>query len=101
MSDKTTLEAVDGLYKIADYMNDDELTKALEFIAKLILKPDIPFNVASVEIVRMQAIAAKLALEASWMTNVDKSDRSKKNLYYTAAAEIDKVVASLKYLVRS
>ena len=101
MSDKTTLEAVNGLYKIADYMNDDELTKALEFIAKLILKPDIPFNVASVEIVRMQAIAAKLALEASWMTNVDKSDRSKKNLYYTAAAEIDKVVASLKYLVRS
>lgn len=101
MSDKSTLEAVDGLYKIADYMNDDELTKALEFIAKLILKPDIPFNIASVEIVRMQSIAAKLALEASWMTNVDKSDRSKKNLYYTAAAEIDKVVASLKYLVRS
>lgn len=101
MSDNTTLEAVDGLYKIADYMKDDELTKALEFIAKLILKPDIPFNIASIEIVRMQAIAAKLALEASWMTNVDKSDRSKKNLYYTAAAEIDKVVASLKYLVRS
>lgn len=101
MSDKSTLEAVDGLYKIADYMNDEELSKALEFIAKLILKPDIPFNIASVEIVRMQAIAAKLALEASWMTNVDKSDRSKKNLYYTAAAEIDKVVASLKYLVRS
>ena len=64
MSDKTTLEAVDGLYKIADYMNDDELTKALEFIAKLILKPDIPFNIASVDIVRMQAIAAKLELEA-------------------------------------
>jgi len=101
MSDKSTLEAVDGLYKIADYMKDEELTKALEFIAKLILKPDIPFNIASVEIVRMQSIAAKLALEASWMTNVDKSDRSKKNLYYTAAAEIDKVVASLKYLVRS
>jgi hypothetical protein len=82
-------------------MEDEELTKSLEFIAKLILKPDIPFNVASIEIVRMQAIAAKLALRASWMTNVDKSDRAKKNMYYTAAAEIDKVVASLKYLVRA
>jgi hypothetical protein len=101
MSDKSTLESVDGLYQIADFMEDEELTKSLEFIAKLILKPDIPFNVASIEIVRMQAIAAKLALRASWMTNVDKSDRAKKNMYYTAAAEIDKVVASLKYLVRA
>ena len=101
MSDKSTLESVDGLYQIADFMEYEELTKSLEFIAKLILKPDIPFNVASIEIVRMQAIAAKLALRASWMTNVDKSDRAKKNMYYTAAAEIDKVVASLKYLVRA
>lgn len=101
MSDKSTIESISGLYEIADYMQDEELTKSLEFLAKLILKPDIPFNIASVEIVRMQAIAAKLALKASWMTNVDKSDRAKKNLYYTAAAEIDKVVASLKYLVRA
>jgi len=101
MSDKNTLELIDDLYKVSEYMGDQELTKALEFIAKLIFKPDIPFNIASVEIVRMQAIAAKLALQASWMTNVDKSDRSKKNLYYTAAAEVDKVVASLKYLVRA
>lgn len=101
MSDKSTIESISGLYEIADFMQDEELTKSLEFLAKLILKPDIPFNIASVEIVRMQAIAAKLALKASWMTNVDKSDRAKKNLYYTAAAEIDKVVASLKYLVRA
>ena len=100
MSEKTTIEQINDLYKISEYMEDDQLTKALEFIAKLIFKPDIPLSVASVEIVRMQAIAAKLALQASWLTNVDKSDRAKKNLYYTAAAELDKVVASLKYLVK-
>lgn len=100
MSDNSTIEQINDLYKISEYMQDEQLTKSLEFITKLIFKPDIPLSVASVEIVRMQAIAAKLSLQASWMTNVDKSDRAKKNLYYTAAAELDKVVASLKYLVK-
>jgi hypothetical protein len=100
VTDKSTLEEINDLYNIAEYMNDEELTKALEFIAKLILKPDIPLSVASMEIVRMQAIAAKLALQARWMTNVDKGNTAKKNLYYTTAAELDKVVASLKYLVK-
>jgi hypothetical protein len=100
MSDTSTIEQINDLYKISEYMDDDQLTKSLEFIAQLIFKPDIPLSVASVEIVRMQAIAAKLSLQASWLTNVDKSDRAKKNLYYTAAAELDKVVASLKYLVK-
>ena len=96
----TTLEQINDLYEIADYMNDPELTVALEFIAKVILKPDIPPQVATIEIVRMQAIAAKLQMRATWMANVDKSNRDKKNIYYTAAAEVDKVVAALKFLLK-
>jgi len=96
----TTIEQVSGLHEIADYMEDDELTQALEFIAKIILKPDIPPQVATIEIVRLQAIAAKMAMRATWMANVDKSDRSKKNVYYSAAAEIDKVVAALKFILK-
>ena len=96
----TTLEEISDLYDIAEYMQDEQLTTALEFIAKVIMKPDIPIQVATVEIVRLQAIAAKMAFRASYMANVDKSDREKKNLYYTAAAEIDKLVQSLKYLVK-
>jgi hypothetical protein len=96
----TTLEQINDLYEIAEYMKDPELTSALEFIAKVILKPDIPPQVATVEIVRMQAIAAKLQMRATWMANVDKSSREKKNVYYTAAAEIDKVVAALKFLLK-
>jgi hypothetical protein len=96
----TTIEQISGLHEIADHMQDDELTQALEFIAKIILKPDIPPHVATIEIVRLQAIAAKMAMKATWMANVDKSDRSKKNLYYTAAAEIDKTVAALKFILK-
>ena len=95
-----TIQQIDGLYEIADYMQDEELTQALEFIAKIILKPDIPVQVAMVELVRLQAIAAKMAFKATWLTNVDKTQKEKKNIYYTAAAEIDKVCATLKYLTK-
>ena len=97
---KTTIEMVNGLSEIADYMQDEELTTALTFIAKIIIKPDIPLNVATVEIVRLQAIAAKMAFKATWLTNVDKSDRSKKNIYYTAAEAINDLVSALKYIIR-
>ena len=97
---KTTLEMVNGLSEIADYMQDEELTTALTMIAKLIVKPDIPLQVASLEIVRLQAIAAKMSFKATWMTNVDKTDRGKKNIYYTAAEAINDLVSALKYIMR-
>ena len=97
---QTTIEMVNGLSEIADYMQDEELTQALTFIAKIIIKPDIPLNVATVEIVRLQAIAAKMAFKATWMANVDKNDRAKKNIYYTAAEAINNLVSALKYIMR-
>ena len=96
----TTLEEINDLYEIAEYMDDKELTGALEFIAKVILKPDIPVNIATTELVRLQAIAAKVAMRATWMANVDKSDRSKKNLYYTAAEQINLFCQTLKYYIK-
>ncbi|NDA95577.1 MAG: hypothetical protein EBY03_05495 [Actinobacteria bacterium] len=97
---KNTIEQVNGLTEIAEYMQDEELTTALTFIAKIILKPDIPLNVATVEIVRLQAIAAKMSFRATWMANVDKNDRGKKNIYYTAAEAINNLVSALKYTIR-
>ena len=97
---KTTLEMVNGLAEIAEFMQDEELETALTFIAKVILKPDIPLNVATLEIVRLQAIAAKMSLKATWMVNVDKGDRAKKNIYFTAAEAINQLVSALKYIIR-
>lgn len=97
---KTTLEQINGLVEIAEYMQDEEFTIALTTIAKIILKPDIPMNVATLEIVRLQAIASKMSLKATWMANVDKSNRGKKNLYYTAAESINNLVSALKYITR-
>ena len=97
---KTTLEMVNGLAEIAEFMEDEELTQALTFIAKIIVKPDIPTQVATIEIVRLQAIAAKMAFKATWMANVDKNNRAKKNIYYTAAESINSLVSALKYIMR-
>jgi len=97
---KTTIEMINGLSEIAEYMQDEDLNTALTFIAKVIIKPDIPMNVATLEIVRLQAIAAKMAFKATWMANVDKSDRGKKNIYYTAAESINNLVSALKYIIR-
>jgi hypothetical protein len=97
---KTTIEMVNGLAEIADFMQDEELTSALTTIAKLIVRPDIPLNVATVEIVRLQAIAAKMAFRATWMVNVEKGNREKKNIYFTAHQAITDLVSALKYIVR-
>jgi hypothetical protein len=97
---KTTIEMVNGLAEIADFMQDEELTSALTTIAKLIMRPDIPLNVATVEIVRLQAIAAKMAFRATWMVNVEKGNREKKNIYFTAHQAITDLVSALKYIVK-
>ena len=97
---KNTLELVNGLAEINDYMEDEELEHALVTISKLILKPDIPLQVATIEIVRLQAIAAKMSFRATWMANVDKGDRAKKNIYFTAASAIGDLVAALKYIIK-
>jgi hypothetical protein len=96
----TTLEQLNDLSDIAEFMQDEDLTTALTMIAKLIIKPDIPIQVATLEIVRLQAIAAKLALKATWMANVDKNNRAKKNIYYTAAESVNNLVSALKYITR-
>lgn len=97
---QTTIEMVNGLAEIADYMDDKELTEALAMISKLIIKPDIPMSIATIEIVRLQAIAAKMSFRATWLTNVDKTDRARKNIYYTAAEAINNLVSALKYILR-
>jgi hypothetical protein len=99
-NNKNTIEMVNGLAEINEYVQDEELEHALVMISKLILKPDIPLQVATMEIVRLQAIAAKMSFRATWMANVDKGDRAKKNIYFTAASAISDLVAALKYITR-
>ena len=97
---KTPLEQISDLHEIADFMGDAELTTGLEFIAKIILKPDIPPQVAAVELMRLQAIGAKMAMRATFMANVSKDDRARKNLYFTCSEQINLVCQALKVVMK-
>lgn len=99
-TNKTTIDMINGLAEISDFMQDEELSTALATISKLIIKPDIPIQVATIEIVRLQAIAAKMAFRATWMVNVEKGNREKKNIYFTAHGAITDLVSALKYIVK-
>ena len=103
MENKNTIDKINEVLwhnEISEYMQDEELTKSLELVVKLIAKPDIAPSVATPLIVQLQAYSTKFGMLASWYTNVKKDERAKKNIYYSAADRIDKLVDSLKYAAR-
>lgn len=103
--DSTVLEHISKITEFNDmsnYMNDVDLDQALDLIIKLISKPDVPPGTAPSLIVKLQAISAKLAMQARYYTTFEKGGENskKKNTYYTAAEAIDKLVDALKYSAR-
>lgn len=107
MSDNplTTISNQYDLMQMAEFMNDPELNQALEFIIKIIANPMMDGNKAPKYIVLCQAWAAKFSLQAAVYTTL-KRDKAgtdnnyKKNIYYAAADNMDKIAAALKYLVK-
>jgi len=86
--------------EIADYMDDEHLTDVLGLIVKLISQPDIPPTAAIPLIVRLEAMSAEFAMQASYYTNINKSDRAKKNLYYSIVESTRRLVDALKYTTK-
>lgn len=86
---------------MSEYMNDEEFTKTLTTVAKLIVNPDIPPAKATLLITQLQAYSAKFAMLAAWYSHVKKDDRSRKNMYYAMREATDKLVDALKYNVRN
>jgi len=99
----TTLELVqqvDEFQKISDLMVDDDLNEVLAVIVKMMVNPDIPPNKVATTIVRLEAFAAKFSMLASYYTNVDKTKRDKKNLYYSLTEATRRLVDALKYMAK-
>lgn len=96
------ISEITELNEISQYMNDPDLDAAMELIIKLIAKPDVPASRAPEIITRLQAIAAKLAIMSRYYTTFEKGPEAskKKNVYYTTAEAINKLVDALKYNAR-
>lgn len=105
MAEQTVLENISKITEFNDmseYMQDKDLDQALDLIIKLISKPDVPNSKAPELIIKLQAISAKLAMQARYYTTFLKGGENskKKNTYYTASEAIDKLVDALKYAAR-
>lgn len=105
MAEQSSIELISTITEFNDmseYMNDKDLDQALELIIKLISKPDVPASAVPALIVKLQAISAKLAVQARYYTTFLKGGENskKKNTYYTASEAIDKLVDALKYAAR-
>lgn len=101
--EKTTLELVaqiDEFMTMSEVMEDEQLNEVLATIVKLMINPDIPPNKVASVIVRMEAYAAKFAMLASHYTNIDKSRRDKKNVYYSITEATRRLVDALKYMAK-
>lgn len=108
MSDKNTLELISDITEFNDlheFMKDEHLDKALAITVKLLMNPDVPAAKAPQLIIELQAMSTKFAMLAAVYSTIAKdkagtANNNKKNVYYSAKESIDRLVDSLKYIVR-
>lgn len=99
---------VDNLKKswaegVKDYMDDEDLASCLDLAVKIIAKPNVPQQQVAVLCVQLEAYAVKFRLMytgyMSYLKGTTEANM-KKNHYKELYTGIDKLVDSLKYLVR-
>lgn len=93
------LNSSEQLLAIGDFLEDEHARYALGLIRKLVQKPDVPTGAAQQTIVQLQSIAAQSKMFAKYYQTIGKSAKDSahhKNLYYSLAEELDKLVMALK-----
>lgn len=102
--DDDIIELTDELKTLAEKMDDDDLEEAIKLTLKIIKKPDVPASSAISLITQLQAISTRIGMTKVFYKTWGKSEpdaRYKKDVYYTAQDAIDRLVDSLKYVVRA
>jgi hypothetical protein len=109
VTDENPLETVSVLTEFNDlteFMQDEQLDRALELAIKCIAQPDIAAVKAPRLIVELQAISFKFAVKAVEYATI-KKDRAgtdnnhRKNVYYSTKEALDRLVDALKYAARA
>lgn len=106
--DKGLLEFVSDahdLMELAEFMEDEHFTEALDLIVKLVVKPHIPSSKAATLAVQMQAFSAKFKMQATALMVLKNSkagtrENKLKNTYFAMSEVCDKLAAALKYIAR-
>lgn len=97
------LEEVYEINRVSEFMKDDDVNQALAQCVKIISKPDIPPQVASILIVKMSAMVMSFRVKAKNYMLLEKdapNASQKKNLYMTLADSMQELINSLKYTAK-
>lgn len=106
--DKSVLELVSEITEfndLSEFMNDEQLDKALGIVVKLMMKPDVPPQRAVSLMIELEALAAKFSMAKVYYMTVAKDkagtpNNNKKNIYASAADAINRLVDVIKYSAR-
>ncbi|QJD50834.1 hypothetical protein KNV00_gp185 [Streptomyces phage Bmoc] len=105
MSEPTPLEIISKIgefQELHEFMDDPELDEALAILVQVMVNPNLKPETNQRLIVQLQAYAAKFSMLAAMYTTIKKApagspNNFKKNIYYTTAESLDKLVQALKY----
>jgi len=108
MADEHPIETVSILTQfndLTDFMQDEQLDRALDLVIKCLNRPDIAAQKAPALIVELQAISTKFSVMAVTYATIkrDKAgteNNHKKNVYYSTKEALDRLVDALKYSAR-
>ena len=108
VTEKNSLELISNITEFNDlheFMKDEHLDKTLAIVVKMLMNPDVPAAKAPLLIIELHAMSTKFAILASVYSTIlkDKAgteNNNKKNIYYSVKESLDRLVDSLKYVVR-
>lgn len=105
MDELTPLEYISKIsefQELHEFMEDPELDEAMAIMVQVMVNPNLKPETNQRLIVQLQAYAGKFAMLATMYSTMKKApagspNNFKKNVYYTTAESLDKLVQALKY----
>jgi hypothetical protein len=89
-----------------NFMQDDQLDKAMRLVVKLTMNPEVPSAKAPALIVELQSLATIFAARAAEYATFNSGparsvEAHKKNVYFSMKEAITKLVDALKYAAKA
>lgn len=98
------LSTVSSFNELSEFMQDEQLDRALELIVKILYRKGNPDAKMVPQIIaELQALATIFAIKSAYYATISKGrseETKKKNVYYTAKDHVSRLADALKYLMK-
>lgn len=101
----THLSRVQDLMDLSNYMDNPDLTEAMELALHCIADPNMPAATARKALLKMQGLAFQFRMQAATYTYINSGKAGteqnvKKNIYFAVSEQCHELAQTLKYLAR-